>query len=137
TTIPMARTLHDENLPPSTPGPSNKARTDRGAQSGAPRQKRRSEAEKMHVILDTIQAQGWSLGQFMYNVFRSTGRDANRSQTHAQMASAFLGGRGKFTPSSLLNCWMKSSDGVLSADPPHLAQMFSTETPYTEIGPIR
>ncbi|KAJ7445371.1 hypothetical protein B0H11DRAFT_2162611 [Mycena galericulata] len=73
----------------------------------------------------------------MYNVFRSTGRDANRSQTHAQMASAFLGGRGKFTPSSLLNCWMKSSDGVLSADSPHLAQMFSTETPYTEIGPIR
>ncbi|KAJ7613612.1 hypothetical protein DFH06DRAFT_1014822 [Mycena polygramma] len=91
----------------------------------------------MHVILDTIQAQGWSLGQFLYNVFRSTGRDANRSQRHAQMASAFLGGRGKFTPSSLLNCWMKSPDGVLSADSPHLAQMFSTETPYTEIGPIR
>ncbi|KAJ6545963.1 hypothetical protein B0H10DRAFT_1969824 [Mycena sp. CBHHK59/15] len=73
TTIPMARTLHNENLPPSMPGPSKKARTDRGAQSGAPRQKRRSEAEKMHVILDTIQAQGWSLGQFMYNIWLCAG----------------------------------------------------------------
>ncbi|KAJ6472324.1 hypothetical protein C8R47DRAFT_1324704 [Mycena vitilis] len=132
-----SRTTHDENLPPSTPGPSKRAKIGSAQSSGAPRQKMRSEAEKMHTILDTIQAQGWSLGEFMYNIFRSTGREAKPSQTHAQMVSAFLAGRGKFKPSGILTCWMKSSDGVLPADSPHLAQMYSADIPYTEIGPVR
>ncbi|KAJ7706777.1 hypothetical protein B0H17DRAFT_850412, partial [Mycena rosella] len=80
----------------------------------------------------------WSLGEFLYSVFRSTGRDRDRpGKTHAQMTSAFLSGRGLFTPSMILSCWLQSSDGVLPADSPHLADMFSSETPYTEIRPVR
>ncbi|KAJ6602367.1 hypothetical protein B0H10DRAFT_1958115 [Mycena sp. CBHHK59/15] len=124
-------TLNDENIPPTT---SKRART---RKSSAPRQKPRSEPEKIQIILDTIKAQGWSLGEFLYNIFRLTGRDANRPQTHAQMVATFLGGRGMFKPSAILSCWMTSSDGVLLADSPHLANMYSMDTPYMDIGPIR
>ncbi|KAJ7717441.1 hypothetical protein B0H16DRAFT_1700968 [Mycena metata] len=128
TSIPA--TPNHENIPPNSAPPSKKTKT-------APRKKPRTEAEKMQIIFDTIQAQGWSLGEFIFNTFRSTGRDAKRGQTHAQMASTFLGGRGRYTPSAILTCWLKSADGVLPAGSPHHAEMFSSEKPYTSIGPIR
>ncbi|KAJ7921902.1 hypothetical protein B0H13DRAFT_2318024 [Mycena leptocephala] len=88
-------------------------------------------------ILASIHDQGWTLGEFLYQIFDHRGRNSSRDQTHAQMVKSFLGGKGKYTPSDILAFWMSSPDGVLHAHDPDLANMFSTDTPYTEIGPVR
>lgn len=125
-------TGNDENMPPtpvdgSTP---KKAKTS-GTSS---RRKPRSDSEKIKLILASIRDQKWTLGEFLYKVFDHQGREGSRSQTHAQMVSSFLGGKGNYTPSDILTCWMSSPDGVL---PAHDSRMYSTDTPYTEIRPVR
>ncbi|KAJ7754624.1 hypothetical protein DFH07DRAFT_743698, partial [Mycena maculata] len=79
----------------------------------------------------------WTLGEFLYNVFQSTGREAHRDLTHSGMVSCFLRGGETFKPAAILTAWMKSSDGILPVDSPSRADMFSTQIPYTDIGPVR
>ncbi|KAJ7104701.1 hypothetical protein C8R44DRAFT_542106, partial [Mycena epipterygia] len=79
----------------------------------------------------------WTLGEFLFMIFDHQGREGSRSQTHAQMVKSFLGGTANYTPSDILTCWMTSPDGVLHAYSPDSADMYSTETPYTQIGPVR
>ncbi|KAJ7891465.1 hypothetical protein B0H13DRAFT_1625931 [Mycena leptocephala] len=120
---------------PLTPGGNapKRART-----SGtSTRRKPRSDSDKITSILASIHDQGWTLGEFLYQIFDHRGRNGSRDQTHAQMVKSFLGGKGKYTPSDILAFWMSSPDGVLHAHDPDLANMFSTDTPYTEIGPVR
>ncbi|KAJ6625297.1 hypothetical protein B0H10DRAFT_2161892 [Mycena sp. CBHHK59/15] len=99
--------------------------------------KKAKNSDKIGTILACIQEQGWTLGEFLYKIFDHQGRDGSRSQKHAQMVKSFLRGQGNYTPSHILICWMSSPDGVLHAHDPHLADMYSANTPYTEIGPIR
>ncbi|KAJ7711345.1 hypothetical protein B0H14DRAFT_2167098, partial [Mycena olivaceomarginata] len=92
--------------------------------------------EKVKLILESIQDQGWTLGEFLHQIFDHQGRNGSRSQTHAQMVHPFFG-HGKYTPSNILTCWMTSPGGILAAYDPNLAKMYSSDTPYTEIGPVR
>ncbi|KAJ7609777.1 hypothetical protein DFH06DRAFT_1346255 [Mycena polygramma] len=128
-----ATIINDENTPPSpvTGNAPKKPRT------SAPRKKSRTASEKIDAVLASIQEQGWTLGEFLYNVFDHQGRDGSRSQKQAQMVSSFLGGQGRYRASDILTCWMSSPDGVLHAHDPHLTEMYSTDTPFTEIGPVR
>ncbi|KAJ7118583.1 hypothetical protein C8R43DRAFT_901373 [Mycena crocata] len=129
------RDSNNENNPPTPSGGSTAKRARTGGASS--RRKPRSDAEKLQITLAVIQDQGWSLGEFLYKIFEHQGRDGSRSQTHAQMVKAFLGGRGKYTPSDILTFWMASPDGVLHEHCPDWDNMYSTVTPYAEIGPIR
>ncbi|KAJ7231604.1 hypothetical protein C8J57DRAFT_1439834 [Mycena rebaudengoi] len=109
--------LDDENIPP-TP----------------------SKSEKLETILDTIKAQGWTLADFLFRVFRvkdSVGNPISRTQKHAQMASAFLSGRTTHTPADILTFWMTSPDGIVPDNSPQLNDMYSTKTPYSTIRPVR
>ncbi|KAJ7147592.1 hypothetical protein C8R43DRAFT_889597 [Mycena crocata] len=128
------RRANNENLAPtaSTSSTPKRART-----TSTPRRKSRSDADKIQAILASIQEQDWTLGEFLHKIFQPQGRDGNRSQKHAQMVSAFLGGQGRYKPSDLLTFWMTSPDGILHVHSPHLADMYLTKTSYTEIGPVR
>ncbi|KAJ7083421.1 hypothetical protein C8R44DRAFT_722063 [Mycena epipterygia] len=70
-------------------------------------------------------------------IFDHQGREGSRSRTHAQMVTTFLGGTANYMPSDILTCWMTSPDGVLNAYSPDWADMYSSETPYTQIEPVR
>jgi hypothetical protein len=127
-------TTNDENMPPTPGGNAPKRARTSGTST---RRKPRSDSDKLKSILASIHDQGWTLGEFLYQIFDHRGRDASRGQTHAQMVKSFLGGKGKYTPSDIIAFWMSSPDGVLHAHDPDLANMFSTDTPYTEIRPVR
>ncbi|KAJ6480404.1 hypothetical protein C8R45DRAFT_1155471 [Mycena sanguinolenta] len=129
---PRASSGNDENVPP-TPASLKKAKIS----ANSTRKRPRSSAEKIESILESIRDQGWTLGEFLYRVFDHQGRQGSRSPSHAQIVSLFLAGRGTYTVSDILSCWMASPDGVLSAHDPNLADMYSTDTPYTEIRPVR
>ncbi|KAJ7287599.1 hypothetical protein C8J57DRAFT_1048673 [Mycena rebaudengoi] len=137
--------LDDENIPP-TPSSAYYKRAkvsnafDEPAPLNPPRQPRRSESEKLETILDTIKAQGWTLADFLFRVFRvkdSVGNPISRTQKHAQMASAFLSGRTTHTPADILTFWMTSPDGIVPDNSPQLNDMYSTKTPYSTIRPVR
>ncbi|KAJ7785593.1 hypothetical protein B0H14DRAFT_3583865 [Mycena olivaceomarginata] len=128
-------TINDENTPP-TPADSHSSKKAKTSGTST-RRKPRSAKEKVKLILESIQDQGWTLGEFLHQIFDHQGRDGSRSQTHAQMVRSFLGGYGKYAPSDILTCWMTSPDGILAAYDPNLAKMYSSDTPYTEIGPVR
>jgi hypothetical protein len=126
-------TINDENTPP-TPADSHSSKKAKTSGTST-RRKPRSAKEKVKLILESIQDQGWTLGEFLHQIFDHQGRDGSRSQTHAQMVRSFLGGYGKYAPSDILTCWMTSPDGILAAYDPNLAKMYS-DMPYTEIGPF-
>ncbi|KAJ7321064.1 hypothetical protein DFH08DRAFT_818878 [Mycena albidolilacea] len=131
-----AMTINDENTPP-TPADSHSSKKAKTSGTST-RRKPRSAKEKVQLILESIQDQGWTLGEFLHQIFDHQGRDGSRSQTHAQMIRSFLGGHGKYTPSDILTCWMTSPDDiVLAAYDPNLAKIYSSDTPYPEIGPVR
>ncbi|KAK6997153.1 hypothetical protein R3P38DRAFT_2365392, partial [Favolaschia claudopus] len=60
----------------------------------------RTNTQKLELVLQSIQEQGWTLGSFLYNLFRASddqGNDVHRTQTHSQMVSIFLAGRANKT----------------------------------------
>lgn len=100
----------------------------------------RTDSQKIEAVLAAIKQQGWTFVDFLHNVFRAqddAGKHTNRSQTHSQMVATFLGGRAKRTVSDILNAWMTSPDGRLSANSSDRTLMYSTGTPYTEVKSVR
>ncbi|KAJ6455537.1 hypothetical protein DFH09DRAFT_1255746 [Mycena vulgaris] len=88
----------------------------------------------------TIQDQGWTLGCFLYNIFRTRdikGNEIHRSSTHSQMVSIFLAGRAKKTVANIITEWMAHPDGRIPAHSPNLDLMYSTTVPYNDIKPVR
>ncbi|KAJ7449486.1 hypothetical protein B0H11DRAFT_2161915 [Mycena galericulata] len=88
----------------------------------------------MKNILNTIKGQGWTLGEFLFRLFRKKDEDtAPRPIQHSQMVSKFLVGDGGYTPSDILTCWMTNPYGAFATDSPQSRDMYSTTTPYTSI----
>ncbi|KAJ7842924.1 hypothetical protein B0H13DRAFT_2364986 [Mycena leptocephala] len=129
--------LADEN----TPSAGSRPPTD----SAPPKKKAKMSSAKftcdcIDAILDVIKAQNWPFACFLYNVFRTkdiNGKLVNRSQTHGQMVSAFLAGRGKRTVANIVNEWMKDPLGRIPRYSSAESLMFSTTILFTEIGPVR
>ncbi|KAJ6602569.1 hypothetical protein DFH09DRAFT_899640 [Mycena vulgaris] len=110
-----------------------------GTTSGK-RKSPRTDAQKIELILETIQDQGWTLGCFLYNIFRTRdikGNEIHRSSTHSQMVSIFLAGRAKKTVANIITEWMAHPDGRIPAHSPNLDLMYSTTVPYNDIKPVR
>lgn len=99
-----------------------------------------TDAQKLETILETIQAQNWTLGCFLYNLFRTQnahGGEIHRSATHSQMVSIFLAGRSKEMVADIISTWMAHPDGRIPENSPNSDLMYSTTIPYTQIGPVR
>jgi hypothetical protein len=117
---PLDTSPSDENAPPVRSGGSSPSPADaigRPAKRSKPNPpipiitpstKRKSpwtDAQKIEAILETIQAQNWTLACFLYNIFRTKnakGDEIHRSQTHSQMVSIFLAGRAKKTVGNII-----------------------------------
>ncbi|KAK7059574.1 hypothetical protein R3P38DRAFT_2495738, partial [Favolaschia claudopus] len=100
----------------------------------------RTNAQKLELVLESIQDQGWTLGCFLYKLFRAKddeGNEVHRSQTHSQMVSIFLAGRANETVADIVSEWMMHPDGRLPSSSPNSDLSFSTTIPYTEIRPVR
>ncbi|KAJ6569999.1 hypothetical protein B0H10DRAFT_1648020, partial [Mycena sp. CBHHK59/15] len=100
----------------------------------------RTDAQKIESILDAIQEQRWSLGCFLYNIFRikdAKGNPIHRSPAHSQMVSIFLAGRGKKTVANIITEWMAHADGRIPETSPNWDLMYLTTIPYNEIRPVR
>ncbi|KAJ6521644.1 hypothetical protein DFH09DRAFT_1331060 [Mycena vulgaris] len=84
--------------------------------------------------------QGWTLGFFLYNIFRTRdikGNEIHRSSTHSQMVSIFLTGRAKKSVAKIITEWMAHPVGRIPAHSPNLDLMYSTTVPYSDIKPVR
>ncbi|KAK6972305.1 hypothetical protein R3P38DRAFT_2812341 [Favolaschia claudopus] len=149
---PFPSSLHDENLPPgSSPSPfpsaerpskrhRNTSNTPVSVSGSSKRQSPRTNTQKLEVVLQSIQKQGWTLGGFLYNLFRAKddqGNEIHRTQTHSQMVSIFLAGRANETVADIISEWMIHPDGRIPSSSPNDDLMFSTTVPYTEIRPVR
>ncbi|KAJ7195667.1 hypothetical protein GGX14DRAFT_674736 [Mycena pura] len=144
----LAASQADENVAPGSfsSSPPLAPRTSQGSakrskpnpiplQTGttpAKRKSPRTDAQKIDIILTSIQDQGWSLSCFLYN-----GAEIHRSSTHAQMVSIFLAGRGKKTVANVITEWMSHPDGRIPTTSPNSDLMYSTTVLFTDIGPVR
>ncbi|KAJ7663618.1 hypothetical protein B0H17DRAFT_952456 [Mycena rosella] len=133
---------NDENITPTRSNSSQKRAKTSGvfsftSQSQSVRQPHHFDDEKMKDVLDAIKHQGWTLGEFLYRLFRRKDEDqAPQSNQHAQMVSKFFKGEGDHTPSDILTCWMTNPYGAIPASSPQSTDMYSTTTPYTAIRSI-
>ncbi|KAJ7691191.1 hypothetical protein B0H17DRAFT_1133962 [Mycena rosella] len=134
---------NDENTPPTPSNPSQKRAKTSGtssfpSQPQSVRQSHRFDDEKMKNVLDAIKSQGWTLGEFLYRLFRCKDEDqATRSNQHAQIVSKFFKVEGDYRPSDILTCWMTNPYGAIPANSPPSTDMYSTTTPYTAIRSVR
>ncbi|KAJ7752307.1 hypothetical protein B0H16DRAFT_1265379, partial [Mycena metata] len=100
----------------------------------------RTNAQKIELILGTIQTENWTLGYFLYQIFRAKdneGGEIHRSSTHSQMVSIILAGRSNKSVADIIAEWMAHPDGRIPADSTNSDLLYSTTVPYTDIRPVR
>ena len=143
-----SREDQDENLPFASSAPPKK-RLHTALQStpgpGAPttpRQytPRQTKRDKLNSLFDALDAAHWTLGEFLYYTFRTKdehGVNIHRTVQHSKYSQHFLQGTSKHTPATILDAWFRSPDGRISEGSPDLDLMYSIDTPYTEIKPVR
>lgn len=104
-TLRSKRKIADENAPPHDEETPTKKRDYRP---------RRSKAQKLESICDAITASNWSLGDFLYELFRTkddTGELMNRTSKQAMFSTNFLQGRTTYTPGMIVELWFEGPDG--------------------------
>ncbi|KAH6893918.1 hypothetical protein BKA70DRAFT_1117540 [Coprinopsis sp. MPI-PUGE-AT-0042] len=124
---PPSSSFHFQN-PASIPSASRAAATAR-------RRKPKTDDERIELFQRTLEDCGWSLSDLLFKISDHTER-GGRSNSHAQMMSRFLQGRTRYSPIEIINLWLKSPDGRVSAvdDDQH---MYSLDVPYASIKSIR
>ena len=101
---------------------------------------RRTPDEKLEVILGQLKDLHWTLGKFMYYLFRlddEKGQRIHRKPQHAACVHQFLKGNTEPGIGFVLDAWMQSPNGVLSDNSPDCDLMFNTSVPYSEIKAVR
>ncbi|THH05249.1 hypothetical protein EW146_g9952 [Bondarzewia mesenterica] len=91
--------------------------------------------EKLSAVLNLLKDDvRWTLGEFLYYVFRVEAEDGkvHRSRRHAGMVSRFLQGKTDHTVSDILDAWLRTPDGRPRSDE-EKARMFSLKTSYLDI----
>lgn len=108
-----------------------------------PKPKRRSPrtpTQKLDQFFDFLDKDlDWSYGMLLYHVSRledEKGQPVHRSHKHAAVISKFYRGQSTFTPADLLFAFLRTPDGIPQTDE-EKAQMYSLDTPYTEIKLVR
>ncbi|EDR10171.1 uncharacterized protein LACBIDRAFT_318282 [Laccaria bicolor S238N-H82] len=147
TTKKRSREDQDENLPSASSGPSKKRssaalNSTPDATPATPRQytPRQTKHDKLNSLFDALDATHWTLGEFLYYTFRTKdehGVNIHRTVQHSKYSQHFLQGTPKHTPATILDAWFRSPDGRISEGSPDLDLMYSIDTPYAEIKPVR
>jgi len=105
------------------------------------RSPRLSVVQKLNAMIKTIDdVAKWTLGEFLHHLFKlknDDGTDIHRSPKHAAMTSQFLQGRTIYGPSDILDAWFRHPDGRISKESDASKLMYSTDTPFHKIGPVR
>jgi len=125
---------HDENQDPRPPTSDARPMKKRNYQP------RRTTGDKLEIILGSLRQVDWSLGDFLYYMFRvkdEKGEDAMRTASHAMYATRFLQGRTSHTAGSILELWFSSPDGRVHADSEDHVHMYALAPKYTLIKPAR
>jgi len=125
---------HDENQDPRTPTADARPIKKRNYQL------RRTTGEKLEIVFGSLRQVDWSLGEFLYYVFRAKdekGEDATRTTSHAMYATNFLQGRTSHTAGSILELWFSSPDGRVHAASADHVLMYALSPKYTLIKPAR
>ena len=135
TPIPLSPRKHrlgpDTNISPLSVDKSNKK-----TKKASPR----TPDEKLKVVFDQLKELHWTLGQFMYHLFRlddEKGQRVHRKSQHAAFVQQFLKGNTEPGIGFMLDAWMRNPDGVLSNNSPDCDLMFNTSVPYSEIKAVR
>ncbi|KII85006.1 hypothetical protein PLICRDRAFT_78107, partial [Plicaturopsis crispa FD-325 SS-3] len=81
----------------------------------------------------------WTMPEFLYRLFEhaNQGADFARTRRHAACVERFLGGRTKYTPSDIVDLWMKHPDGALDKYHDEYSLMYSTTTSFLDIKSVR
>lgn len=102
---------------------------------------RRTKAEKLDAICDVITDVNWSLGDFLYELFRikdDIGTNITRNRKQAMFSTNFLQGRTTYTAGMIVELWFASSDGLVSAKSSMLpVPMYSLNPHFASIKPAR
>ncbi|KAF5335156.1 hypothetical protein D9611_010860 [Ephemerocybe angulata] len=101
-----------------------------------PTSKRYSTEEKLDMMLQALEDCHWKLSHFLHAISDHTTR-GGRGARHAQVMSAFLQGRGTYTPIEIIDLWVRSPDSRIAKNTNHAELMYSFSTPYKAIRPLR
>lgn len=94
---------------------------------------RRTDAEKLEQIFQILNEVNWTLSELLYHLFcmkDALGKEIHRTHQHSKYVSRFLQGDSKYTPGTILELWLHSSDGRGNYDG---NLMYSISMPYTSI----
>lgn len=89
--------------------------------------------DKLDKAFDFFQTLGWNTNDFLHHLFVPKSRTTSRSRRHGIIVKNFLSGGSNCSVAELLESWWTTADGS-GYDSRH---MYSTTTPYTQIGPVR
>jgi hypothetical protein len=71
---------------------------------------------KLDEVLHLLQGLSWTMGDLLYFAFRVKDEKGNKiknqSESHAKMASKFLGGFCRHSPAEVVELWVKSPWGI-------------------------
>ncbi|KAF6749148.1 hypothetical protein DFP72DRAFT_1014734 [Ephemerocybe angulata] len=87
-------------------------------------------------MLQALEDCHWKLSHFLHAISDHTTR-GGRGARHAQVMSAFLQGRGTYTPIEIIDLWVRSPDSRIAKNTNHAELMYSFSTPYKAIRPLR
>ena len=118
----------------SNPHASRISQPEKKKRKYTPRRTLEQKIADFFILLKTVD---WSLAECIYYLFThvdSKGDPIRRSQQHGAAVQKFLAGHMKYAPADIIHAWLHSKDGRLDRDSD---LMFSLDTAYTEIKPVR
>ncbi|KAF7791171.1 hypothetical protein EIP86_002182 [Pleurotus ostreatoroseus] len=137
-TTPSTPLSRWHQLPGASPSSPDTMSVPRPAPSPSPiskkppsvRRTRRSEDEKIEIMMDALKTCNWTLGEFLHAMFKT---DDSRGPRHAKMASRFLNGTTAYSVGDILKCWLEDPSGKPGAEEEEVAYKYSLDKPYLEL----
>ncbi|THG97255.1 hypothetical protein EW026_g4706 [Hermanssonia centrifuga] len=122
---------------PSTPqAPTDTTSGEPDTVSSRKRKPKRTEEDKLEYMLGALNQLSWTLGDFLYMIFRvadNQGQKVTRSRRHAAMVSRFLGGTSRHTAGEILKAWLRDPCGKPNQDADEYSAMFTSTVAYYEL----
>ncbi|KAJ3535139.1 hypothetical protein NM688_g7020 [Phlebia brevispora] len=94
---------------------------------------RRTKGDKLIYMLNALRECRWSLGDFLYELFRPKDPKGNwiiRGRRHRRMIGRFLNGG---TVARILTCWLEDPSGKPGSEAKEGKILYSLDVPYTEL----
>ncbi|PIL27740.1 hypothetical protein GSI_10893 [Ganoderma sinense ZZ0214-1] len=90
----------------------------------------------MNTVFDLLQSYRWSLGEFLYYVFRThdaKGSSVKRSARHGSVVGNFLAGKNRHKAIEIVEFWVNDTAGRAKQDDPEFKHMYSPTLPYQNL----